>query len=128
MTLVTSFKATFIAQDGYFKFAGTLVHEKDKECIVLIPMAKANGNLIFAKGLAIDKLVDLISKKPAGTKANFTVAMFSKKIYGKMPKTKDGCYGNWEINLNWEDEIKGRVKHPMNEGKSFGNEPFWVAV
>lgn len=30
-----------------------------------------------------------------------------------------GCYGNWEINLNWEDEISGHIRHKVNEGKIF---------
>ncbi len=29
--------------------------------------------------------------------------MFNKKLYGKMPNFPEGCYGNWEINLTWED-------------------------
>jgi hypothetical protein len=39
--------------------------------------------------------------------------MFSKKMYGKMIGLAGGCYGNWEVNLTWEDEMKGRIIHPI---------------
>jgi len=39
--------------------------------------------------------------------------MFSKKLYGKMIGFGNGCYGNWEINLTWEDEMQGRIRHNL---------------
>lgn len=54
--------------------------------------------------------------------------MFNKKIYGKMPNSPSGCYGNWQINLIWEDEMQGKIKHDMKESIMFGPQPFKVVI
>lgn len=77
-------KSTFIAQDNCFKFTGTVIHQKDKECVIGVGLTKNNGNIYFAKNLAFPQILELI-KKPSQTKAFFTVLMFNKKLYGKMP-------------------------------------------
>jgi len=87
-------KTTFIAQDNCFKFNGTLLHQKDKECIVSVALTKNNGNLYFAKNIKFPQFLEMI-KKTSPSRVNFTVMMFSKKLYGKMPEVEGGCYGNW---------------------------------
>ncbi len=69
-----------------------------------------------------------IIKKPPTSKVNFTVPMFSKKLYGMMPNTPSGCYGNWQINLTWQDEMQGRLKHNMKEAIGFGPGVFKVML
>jgi hypothetical protein len=54
--------------------------------------------------------------------------MFNKKLYGRMPGATQGCYGCWEINLTWEDEMPGKIIHNMAEQYSFGPEKFTVMV
>jgi hypothetical protein len=61
-----------------------------------------NGVLYFAKNMKINSIMQRI-KQPSSTKTAFNVMMFSKKFYGKMPGSSQGSYGNWEINLTWED-------------------------
>jgi len=77
-------KSTFIAQDSCFKFTGTLLHQKDKECIVAVNLTKNNGNIVFAKNVTFAEVV-AAAKKVATAKVAFTVMMFHKKLYGKMP-------------------------------------------
>jgi hypothetical protein len=57
-------------------------------------MTSMNGNLYFAKNMQLKNIMDKI-KKPSNIKTSFNVMMFSKKFYGKMPNTSQGCYGNW---------------------------------
>lgn len=46
--------------------------------------------------------------------------MFHKALYGKLFNKSKGCYANWEINLSWEDEMQGKIKHPLPQGITFG--------
>lgn len=57
--------------------------------------------------------------------------MFTKNLYGRMIKTANkgvGCYGNWEINFAWEDELQGKIKHPIKDCINFSEEGFYVAL
>lgn len=54
--------------------------------------------------------------------------MFHKILYGRLPGKSKGCYGNWEINLTWEDEMQGKVKHNLPQGISFGPESFCIGI
>lgn len=87
-------KSTFIAQDNCFKFIGTLLHQNGKEIIVSVGLAKNNGNIYFAKNVTFPSLLESV-KKSSTSRVNFTVMMFNKKLYGKMPSVEGGCYGNW---------------------------------
>jgi hypothetical protein len=105
-------KSTFISQDGFLKFTGALLHEKGAECIISVAISKNNGVMYFCKGLEWPSVFKLI-QKASSKKVQFSVMMFNKKLYGKMPNSPPGCYGNWELNLIWEDEMQGRIKHNM---------------
>lgn len=38
--------------------------------------------------------------------------MFTKQLYGRMKNpdfTSNGCYGNWDIDFVWQDQLKGVV-------------------
>jgi hypothetical protein len=57
----------------------------------------------------------------------FSVKMFSKQLYGCVG-SEWGSYGNWEISLSWQDELQGRIRHPMTDCLHFGPESFYVGV
>ena len=92
--LHSSLKSTFIAQDGFFKFTGAIHHQKENQCLVSLGIIKNNGIMYFSKNMEFGDIMQLV-KKPPTAKANFTVPMFSKKLYGMMPNAPAGCYGNW---------------------------------
>ena len=50
--------------------------------------------MYFAKNVEFPQFLELI-KKSSTNRVNFTLNMFSKKLYGKMPEVEGGCYGNW---------------------------------
>ena len=87
-------KSTFIVQDNCCKLIGTLLHQKDQECVVSVGINKNNGTMYFAKNVEFPQFLELI-KKSSTNRVNFTLNMFSKKLYGKMPEVEGGCYGNW---------------------------------
>ena len=44
--------------------------------------------------------------------------MFNKQFYGRIFQDelkKEGCYGNWEFNLIWEDQLRGKIKYGYEE-------------
>jgi hypothetical protein len=125
--LSSPLKSTFVAQDGFLKFTGTLVHDRSPECIVSVPTMKTNGHVFFCKGLEWAPILEL-TKKASTSRIPFSVMMFSKKLYGQMTGSPKGCYGNWEVNLTWEDELQGRVRHSMSEAKNFGPNEFKVLI
>lgn len=125
--LSSPLKSTFVAQDGFLRFTGTLVHDKAGECIVSVSTMKSNGQVFFCKGLEWASVLEL-TKKTSTNRIQFSVMMFSKKLYGRMTASPKGCYGNWEVNLTWEDELQGRVRHSMNEAKNFGPNDFKVLI
>ena len=95
--------------------------------IVSVPTAKNNGVVYFAKGLKIAEVLQKV-KTNTDKKIAFSLKMFSKKLYGKIVSKTNGCYGNWEVNLTWEDEMQGRIKHDLAKGKCFGPENFFILV
>lgn len=58
--------------------------------------------------------------------SDFTVRMFSKQLYGRIPGDNGNrcSYGNWEFSLSWKDELQGRVRHNLTGIESFGPTPF----
>jgi hypothetical protein len=54
--------------------------------------------------------------------------MFTKKLYGKLIKFASGSYGNFEINLAFEDEMQGRIKHNLIIDRTFGPEKFTIGI
>ena len=66
--------------------------------------------------------------RPVNSKVNISMMMFNKKLYGKMPFAEGGCFGCWEINMTWEDEMPGRVRHNLSDTIQFGSEGFLVLV
>lgn len=58
--------------------------------------------------------------------------MFTKQLYGRLRNPEfqsKGCYGNWDIDFLWQDQLKGVVIKDMPEPKSvFGPENFYVSI
>lgn len=58
--------------------------------------------------------------------------MFTKQLYGRMKNSQyhqKGCYGNWDIDFIWQDQLKGTIIKPMPENNSiFGPENFFIAI
>lgn len=58
--------------------------------------------------------------------------MFTKQLYGRIKNTEftqTGCYGNWDINFLWQDQLKGTVIKEMPSSEYiFGPEKFHVAI
>lgn len=58
--------------------------------------------------------------------------MFTKQLYGRMKNKQfqgQGCYGNWDIDFIWQDQLKGVVIKDMPEESGlFGPENFYVAI
>ena len=62
----------------------------------------------------------------------FAFKMFSKQLYGRI-KTGQyanlGCYGNWDINFLWQDQLKGTVIKEMPSSEfTYGPDNFFVAI
>jgi len=55
--LNTSLLSTFIAQDKFFKFNGTLLHQKDREYVVSVALSKNNGVIYFGKNISFSSMV-----------------------------------------------------------------------
>lgn len=101
------------------QFVGTLLYEKGEERIVSLQTSKNNGVMYFAKNMSIKSMIEK-SKASSSSKTKFCVKMFHKTLYGKLPNKPKGCYANWEINLTWEDEMQGKIKHKLPQGVTFG--------
>ncbi len=67
-------------------------------------------------------------KASSNTKVNFSVKMFTKKLYGRLNAFPVGSYGNFEVNLTFEDEMQGKIKHNLKIDRCFGPEPFMVSL
>ena len=72
------------------------------------------------------------SPKIGGPDHFFAFKMFSKQLYGRLRNPeyeKEGCYGNWDINFLWQDQLKGTVIKDMPPPElTFGPESFYVAL
>jgi hypothetical protein len=112
-------KSNFIANDGHLQFIGTLLYEKGEKSLISLNTSKVNGVMYFSKGMLLKEMTEKC-KIPSTNKVKFSVKMFHKVLYGKLPTESKGCYGNWEINLTWEDEMQGKVKHQLPQGRCFG--------
>lgn len=84
--------------------------------------------MYFAKNMDIKYMIDKCKAPSGNNRVKFNVKMFHKTLYGKLLNRPKGNYGNWEINLTWEDEMQGKVKHPLPQGRCFGPESFIVGI
>jgi hypothetical protein len=86
--------------------------------------------LFFGRGFSKSGRFVSCLKKESKKACNFSLKMFNKQLYGRLPvaDSREGCYGNWELTFWWQDELQGRVKHAMTNGECFGPESFMVGV
>ena len=69
----------------------------------------------------IQEFVKMCNFSAKGNQKNFAFKMFTKQLYGRIRKenlVNKGCYGNWEIDFVWQDQLKGVVIKDMPEPKS----------
>lgn len=103
-------KTPFVSYENYMKFTGSLLYEKEDQYLISLGIMKSNGNIYFGHNLKLAVILELANNQ-ASRYVPFSVMMFNKKLYGRMAQFPLGCYGCWEINLTWEDELPGKILH-----------------
>ncbi len=75
---------------------GTLLYEKNEQCLVSVSTSKNNGVLYFAKKMTIAELLERSKEGVStGKKVKMSVKMFHKVLYGRILNKPKGCYANW---------------------------------
>lgn len=80
-------------------------------------MGKEEYSIYFGKKFtSIENFVLWCNPGGSGPVQSFAFKMFSKQLYGRIKTdayASFGCYGNWDINFLWQDQLKGTVIKDM---------------
>jgi hypothetical protein len=85
LALHTPFKSPFVAGDGYIKISGDEIYKTDTAVIYKAACLKDNTSLLFGKGFENCSSFIQFSRGEAKKKGYFSVKMFSKQLYGRLP-------------------------------------------
>jgi hypothetical protein len=129
LNIASPFKVPFIVAENHLKFQGSLITKTEKTTVCMLSCASFNIRTFFGKGFESIKDFASSLKTDKTENCEFSVKMFSKQLYGRMPShLSEGSYGYWEISMIYEDELPGRTKHSPTNCITFSSESFFVGV
>ena len=70
-------------------------------------------------------------KPDTDDKIFFVVPLFSKKMFGHFVNEMENekiCLVSWEFSLNWQDELKGVIKHQIKTKINFSEDTFFCGI